>query len=287
MVQNTKGEQITPRNERTRNRRAPEVPFIAGCCHCTRKNKRFRALALPQNKAHATIMQPSQCVLQHHLGATLPSSPRPFVITMRFAASRGTSLVMWCKVSRPPSWIYCYLMQSLTPPLHECIVMWWLWCKVSPPLHECIVMWCNASHPPHECIAMWCKVSHFPSWMYCYVMQSLTHAFMNVLLRDAKSHTPFHECIVMWCKVSHPLHECIVMWCKVWHPPSWMYCCVMQSLTILFVRKSEDCIPTSFDYTMYVSRKENRKFRLEHRGERTTSKGSQESGNIMAPWCAQ
>ena len=30
-----------------------------------------------------------------------------------------------------------------------------------------------------------------------------------------------------------------------------MYCCVMQSLTILFVRKSEDCFPTSFDYTMY------------------------------------
>ena len=194
-VQNTKGEQMTPRNERTRNRRAPEVPFIAGCCHFTRKNKRFRALALPQNKAHATIMQPSQCVLQHHLGATLPSSPRTFVITMRFAASRVTSLVMRCKVSCPPSWIYGYLMQSLTPPLHECIVMWWLWCKVSPPLHECIVMWCKPSHP-----------------------------LMNVLLCDAKCQTPLHECIVMWCKVSHPLRECIVMWCKVSHPPSWMYC---------------------------------------------------------------
>ena len=57
--------------------------------------------------------------------------------------------------------------------------------------------------PQHECIVMWCKVPRRPSWMYCYVMWSLTPPFMNVLLWDVKSHTTLHECIVMWCKVSH------------------------------------------------------------------------------------
>ena len=38
------------------------------------------------------------------------------------------------------------------------------------------------------------------------------------------------------------LHQCIVMWCRVSHRPSSMYC----SLTILFVRNSEDCFVTSF-----------------------------------------
>ena len=76
--------------------------------------------------------------------------------------------------------------------------------------------------PQHECIVMWCKVSRRPSWMYCYVMWSLTPPFMNVLLWDVKSHATLHECIVMWCKSFHTaLHECIVMvWCKVTHHPS-------------------------------------------------------------------
>ena len=93
------------------------------------------------------------------------------------------------------------------------------------------VLLCDVTRhtPHHECIAMWCKVSHSPSWMYCCVMQSLTHPFMNVLLRDAKSHTPFMNVLlcdakshtpfmnVLLCDAkSHtPLHECIVVWCKV------------------------------------------------------------------------
>ena len=55
---------------------------------------------------------------------------------------------------------------------------------------------------------MWCKLSHHPSWMYCYVMQTLTPTFMNVLLCDVRSH---------WVKV---------------------------------IRNSEDCFPTSFDYSL-------------------------------------
>ena len=44
-----------------------EVPFIAGGSHLSRKNTRFPAAAFPQNEAHATSMQPSQCVLQHQV----------------------------------------------------------------------------------------------------------------------------------------------------------------------------------------------------------------------------
>ena len=55
---------------------------------------------------------------------------------------------------------------------------------------------------------MWCKLSHHPSWMYCYVMQTLTPPFMNVLLCNVRSH---------WVKV---------------------------------IRNSEDCFPTSFDYSL-------------------------------------
>ena len=35
----------------------------------------------PQNKAHATFMQPLQCVSQHSLHHHLPSSPLPFLTT--------------------------------------------------------------------------------------------------------------------------------------------------------------------------------------------------------------
>ena len=55
------------RNDRSRNRRTHEVPFIAGCGHSTRKNTRFHARLPPQNKAHATFMQPWQYGSQHHV----------------------------------------------------------------------------------------------------------------------------------------------------------------------------------------------------------------------------
>ena len=50
--------------DRSRTRRTQEVPFIAGRSHFTRKNTRFPAPAFSQNGAHATSMQPLQCV--HH-----------------------------------------------------------------------------------------------------------------------------------------------------------------------------------------------------------------------------
>ena len=57
------------RFDRSRTRRTDEVPFIAGRSHFTRKNARFPAPAFSQNEAHATSMQPLQCVLQHHVAS--------------------------------------------------------------------------------------------------------------------------------------------------------------------------------------------------------------------------
>ena len=69
------------RNDPNRTRRTHEVLFIGGCSHFTRKNTRFRAPASSQNKPHATVMQPLQCVLQLHV-------PIHAAITMRFASTR-------------------------------------------------------------------------------------------------------------------------------------------------------------------------------------------------------
>ena len=59
------GGTIRAQNDRSRTRRTDEVPFIVGCSHFTRKNTRFGAPASSQNRAHATFMQPLQCVSQH------------------------------------------------------------------------------------------------------------------------------------------------------------------------------------------------------------------------------
>ena len=67
-LQNIEEEPIRRWNERHRNRRTHEVPFIAGCSHLTRKKTRFRAPASSPKQTPCNIHAP---------------------ITMRFAASRG------------------------------------------------------------------------------------------------------------------------------------------------------------------------------------------------------
>ena len=67
------GGTIRDRNDRSRNRRTDEVPFIAGCSHFTRKNTRFRAPASSPT---------------HHL----PSSPLPFLTTSLPHHSPSSSL---------------------------------------------------------------------------------------------------------------------------------------------------------------------------------------------------
>ena len=59
------GGTIRAQNDRSRTRRTDEVPFIVGCSHFTRKKKGLVLRLPPQNIAHATFMQPSQCVSQH------------------------------------------------------------------------------------------------------------------------------------------------------------------------------------------------------------------------------
>ena len=68
-LQNTEEEPIRGWNDRSRNRRTQEVPFIAGCNHFTRKNAKFRAPA----------SSPSQAPCNVHAA-----------ITMHCAASRST-----------------------------------------------------------------------------------------------------------------------------------------------------------------------------------------------------
>ena len=64
------GGTIRDRNDRSRNRRTDEVPFIAGCSHFTRKNTRFRAPASSPTQSPCNIMQPFQCNLQPELQET-------------------------------------------------------------------------------------------------------------------------------------------------------------------------------------------------------------------------
>ena len=54
-------------NDPSRTRRTHEVPFIAGRSHLHRKTQGFVLRLPPQNKAHATFMQPWPCVSQHHV----------------------------------------------------------------------------------------------------------------------------------------------------------------------------------------------------------------------------
>ena len=57
-------------NDRSRNRRTDEVPFIAGCSHFTRKNTRFRAQASSPTQSRCNIMQPFTCDLPPQLQET-------------------------------------------------------------------------------------------------------------------------------------------------------------------------------------------------------------------------
>ena len=127
----------------------------------------YTSVLLCDAKSHTTVLTPPfiECIV---MWCKVTS---PFI--------EIECIVMWCKVSHHPSlsvllrdaksqttvshhpslsvlfcdvkshatlhWVYCCVMQSLTPPFIACIVMW---CKVTPPFIECIVMWCKVSHHP-------------------------------------------------------------------------------------------------------------------------------------------
>ena len=58
-------------NDPSRTRRTQEVPFIASCSHFIHGKTQGFVLGLrPQNKVHATFMQPLQCDLHPHVANT-------------------------------------------------------------------------------------------------------------------------------------------------------------------------------------------------------------------------
>ena len=90
-LQNTEEEHSRGWNDRSRNRRTHEVPFIAGWSHFTRKNKIGFVLRLPPgHKPHATFMQPLQCVSQHHV-ANLHVSMSMHITRWQQSCSRFTA----------------------------------------------------------------------------------------------------------------------------------------------------------------------------------------------------
>ena len=239
-------------NNRSRNCRTHEVPFIAGCNHFTRKNTTFRASASSPKHSPCNIHA---------------------AITMRFAAS-----------CRKPARIYAHgntrwqqscshsnaicahrnnhsLQNTEEEPIHGWnapsrtqVVPFIAGCNhftrknarfrapassttQSPMQHSCShynafcsMTWLTRMYlrtwqhqmttiiqPLHECIVMWCQVSH----------HSLTAPFIEcIVMWFQVSHhgltAPFIECIVMWFQVSHhsltpPFIECILMWFQVSH----------------------------------------------------------------------
>ena len=108
------------KRDRGRNRRTHEVPFIAGCNHFTRKNRRFGAPA-------SSTTSPMQHSCSHH---------------------NAFCSITWLTRMYLRTWQH--QMTTIIQPLHECIVVW---CQVShhsltPPFIECILMWCKVSHRP-------------------------------------------------------------------------------------------------------------------------------------------
>ena len=153
------------------------------CCRPPREN-RFddeRSAAAPaahtrypSSPAEATLHGKTQGFVLQLSPLTQAPCNIHATITMRFAALSGkhaslyahgnktwpesrTALnectVMWCKVSHRPSWMYRYVVQSLTAPFMNVLLR-------DVKSHTAL----------HECIVVWCRVSRGPSWMYCYVM---------------------------------------------------------------------------------------------------------------------
>ena len=176
------------RNDRSRNRRTHEVPFIAGAPASSPKQSPCNIHAAiplrlpPHNTEHATFMQllsPLPLVttsLRHHF----PSSPLPFV---RHTPLVTTSLVM-----------YCYDVKSHTTLHQGQFFSDVLLCNVKShaTLHQgqffSDVLLCNVkSHTTLH------QGQFFSDVSLCKVKSRTTlhqgQFFCDVLLRDVKSHT--------------------------------------------------------------------------------------------------
>ena len=197
------GRTIRAWNDRSRNRRTAEVPFIAGCSPFTRKNTRFRAHSgfLPKTEPlqhHAPLPFMVASSLLHHF----PSSPLPFVtISLRHHFPLS-----------PPR--HCHYPSSRSIPplliLLLCIVM------------LCIVMWSTTLHQGqfHRFIVTTLHQGQFHRFLFlCYVLLCDLPPFIKV------NSTASYSCVMYCYVIYHPssrsipplliLLLCIVMLCIV------------------------------------------------------------------------
>ena len=138
-VAKNQGEPITRWNDPSRTRRTQEVPFIAGCSHSTRKNRRFRAPAssptqLPcdMHAAITTTPQSPPHSLRHHF----PRSPH----SLRHHFPRSPHSLR-DHFPRSPHSLHRHFPKSPLPFV------------TTYPTHH--------FHHPSSCTVVWCKVSQF------------------------------------------------------------------------------------------------------------------------------
>ena len=206
----------------------PHPPHTRGTFHrrlqplFTRKNTGFALRLPPQNKTHATFMQPLRCVLQHHETNLHPplrtwqhqitkimqpfqSDPQPQIqhtnrtthtgTTTRYRTQRRNTFATENDRSRARR-------THEVPFIAGCSHFTRKNTRFRAPASSPKQSPCNIMQPSQL------------HWVYCYVMSSLT--------------PPFSECIVIWCKVSH--HPSLsVLLCDVKSHTTlhWVYCYMM------------------------------------------------------------
>ena len=162
----------------SRTRRTHEVPFIAACKHFTWKTQGFVLRLPPQHNPHATVMEPLQCVLQHHTHIH-------WAITMRFASPH----------CRAPSenQLRVETIQTATAAHRRC--------PSSPPtatLHRKTQGFVLRLPPQHESHATFMQPLH------CDLQRQISFILLCLLLCDVNkvSHRPSQTNLVMSCKVN-------------------------------------------------------------------------------------
>ena len=228
------------RNDRSRNRRTDEVPFIAGCSHFTRKNTRFRAPASsPQHSPcniHAAIPMRTTS-LRHHF----PSSPLPFFTTSLRHHSPSSSLPFFTTSLRhhSPSSSLPFFTTSLRHHFPS---------SPLPFVHSpsSLLPFLTTSHRPRLPSSPFPFIitslrHHFPSSPLPFVTTSLRHHFPS-------SPLPF----VTTRHYHHPSSKSIPLLLIL------LLCIVMWSTTLASFQVAEFylsvtrkyCFPTSFDYVL-------------------------------------
>ena len=181
----------------------------------------------PQSKAHATFMQPFQCDLQ-------PQIPKHPITTHTQAQPKQLEATV---TMRPKK-------KANRPQPHPPHTGGTFHCRLQPLYTEKYKVSCSGFLPQHKAHATFMQPFH----TICNLTTSRPHHFPSSPLPFVTTslHSLLFFCDVLWHWTT--LHWLILLWCicdvlsPLHHPSS------MSSLTILFVRNSEDCFPTSFDW---------------------------------------